>query len=146
MFFLFAAQPLVQSRHNNSEIGRKVTPLHLLVMLLFPDDSFICHGISQPSGWQGFSLVEAAQGWASYLAYGLPCVAMVCLEWWVWEVRGAGCCSILLDGCVLRLSCCFGCSCMDVADTATDWQPLVLPSCSVVAQLCLLPEGRSRPA
>jgi hypothetical protein len=42
---------------------------------------------SQPSGWQGFSLLEAAQGWASYLAYGLPCVAMVCLEWWVWEVR-----------------------------------------------------------
>ncbi|WIA28566.1 hypothetical protein OEZ86_011106 [Tetradesmus obliquus] len=58
----------------------------LLSYLLYRDCWRAKSTAAQPSGWQGFSLVEAAQGWASYLAYGLPCVAMVCLEWWVWEV------------------------------------------------------------
>lgn len=38
------------------------------------------------TGWSGFSVLEALQGWAAYLRFGLPCVMMVCLEWWMWEV------------------------------------------------------------
>lgn len=41
--------------------------------------------------WAGFRLGQALQGCCSYLTYGLPCVMMVCLEWWVWEVRCTHC-------------------------------------------------------
>lgn len=33
-------------------------------------------------GWS----IEAAQGWGRYLKYALPAAAMICMEWWVYEV------------------------------------------------------------
>eukprot|EP00879_Flechtneria_rotunda_P027356 GHRR01029303.1.p1 GENE.GHRR01029303.1~~GHRR01029303.1.p1 ORF type:complete len:272 (+),score=31.02 GHRR01029303.1:657-1472(+) len=35
--------------------------------------------------WRGYSLA-AFKGWGQYLALGLPGAAMICLEWWCWEV------------------------------------------------------------
>jgi MATE family multidrug resistance protein len=35
--------------------------------------------------WPGWSL-EALQGWGQYLSYGLPATAMICMEWWCYEV------------------------------------------------------------
>ncbi|KAF6264495.1 mate-domain-containing protein [Scenedesmus sp. NREL 46B-D3] len=58
----------------------------LMTYLLYRDCWRSSGSAAQPSGWQGLRLREAARGWCSYLHYGLPCVAMVCLEWWVWEV------------------------------------------------------------
>lgn len=39
-------------------------------------------------GWEGIQVMDVLQpaSWWSYLQYGLPCVLMVCLEWWMWEV------------------------------------------------------------
>lgn len=35
--------------------------------------------------WGGFSW-DAFKGWGEYLRYGLPAAAMICLEWWAYEV------------------------------------------------------------
>ncbi|WIA15364.1 hypothetical protein OEZ85_002028 [Tetradesmus obliquus] len=58
----------------------------LLAYLLHRDCWRARSAADQPNAWQDFNLWEAARGCCSYLYYGLPCVAMVCLEWWVWEV------------------------------------------------------------
>jgi bacteriorhodopsin len=78
-----------------SAVNSLPLPLLLVHLLARRDCWRSAAAAAQPSGWQGFSLQEAAQGWCSYLYYSLPCVAMVCLEWWVWEVSG-GLCGVLL--------------------------------------------------
>ncbi|KAI8471347.1 MAG: mate-domain-containing protein [Monoraphidium minutum] len=35
--------------------------------------------------WHGWS-AEAFSGWGEYLHYGLPAAAMICMEWWAFEV------------------------------------------------------------
>ncbi|KAI8466628.1 MAG: mate-domain-containing protein [Monoraphidium minutum] len=38
------------------------------------------------AAWGGFDLRSALSGWGAYLSLGLPAAAMICLEWWVWEI------------------------------------------------------------
>lgn len=35
--------------------------------------------------WDGWSS-KALEGWGSYLSYGMPAAAMICMEWWMYEV------------------------------------------------------------
>lgn len=37
------------------------------------------------STWPGLGK-GALQGWGSYLSYGVPAAAMICMEWWCYEV------------------------------------------------------------
>ncbi|KAF8072612.1 DTX14 [Scenedesmus sp. PABB004] len=45
-----------------------------------------CRPAAGGSDWRGFRLADAVKGWGQYLSLGVPCVVMVCAEWWVWEV------------------------------------------------------------
>lgn len=38
--------------------------------------------------WAGIDLKAALQGWPAYLRIALPSAAMICLDWWCFEVRG----------------------------------------------------------
>ena len=35
--------------------------------------------------WHGLTR-EAWRGWGTYLSYGLPAAAMICVEWWSFEI------------------------------------------------------------
>jgi hypothetical protein len=41
---------------------------------------------SEQQTWGGVDAVATLRGIPAYLALGVPSVAMICIEWWVWEV------------------------------------------------------------
>ncbi|GBF98590.1 hypothetical protein Rsub_11315 [Raphidocelis subcapitata] len=44
-------------------------------------------GSDRPTAtWGGFSLRAAFSGWGQFLMVALPAVAMICCEWWSWEL------------------------------------------------------------
>lgn len=47
-------------------------------------DAVLLKGTPQAT-WSGYS-TAAFRGWGQYLSLGLPAAAMICLEWWVWEL------------------------------------------------------------
>jgi MATE family multidrug resistance protein len=62
----------------------------LLVVLLggyrwYRDAVLLPAGVHPKATWAGWSW-DCLQGWGEYFSFGLPAVAMVCLEWWVWEI------------------------------------------------------------
>lgn len=67
-----------------AQISCQATLVVLLLSYQWYRDGVLLRRSSQRT-WHGCSL-QALTGWGSYLSYGLPAVAMICLEWWVWEI------------------------------------------------------------